>query len=138
MLPAGRLGRAAVALAAIAAGAVVYAQNDVDVLQIRPNAYMIAGAGANVTVQFGGDGAVVVDAGTVDRADQVIAAIKKITTQPIRYVIDTSADPDHVAANEKIAKAGKKVLQTNNAPGAGTPNGGEGYRLAREQVLKSL
>ena len=138
MLPAGRRGRAAVALAAIAAGAVVYAQNDVDVLQIRPNVYMIAGAGANVTVQFGGDGAVVVDAGTVDRADQVIAAIKKITTQPIRYVIDTSADPDHVAANEKIAKAGKTLFQTNNALGEGMTNGGAAAVLSAEKVLTRM
>ena len=138
MLPAGRRGRAAVALAAIAAGAVVYAQNDVDVLQIRPNVYMIAGAGANVTVQFGGDGAVVVDAGTVDRADQVIAAIKKITTQPIRYVIDTSADADHVAANEKIAKAGKTLFQTNNPLGEGMTNGGAAAVLSAEKVLTRM
>ena len=140
MLLAGRLRFAAAAAAAatIAAVAVAYAQTDVDVVQVRPNVYLIAGAGANVTVQFGSDGAVVVDAGALDRADQVVAAIKKITAQPIRYVIDTSADTDHVAANEKIAKAGKTLFQTNNPLGEGMTNGGAAAVLSAEKVLTRM
>jgi glyoxylase-like metal-dependent hydrolase (beta-lactamase superfamily II) len=138
MLLARRFRCAAVAAAAMAAGAAAYAQGDVDVLQIRPNVYMIAGAGANLTVQFGSDGAVVVDAGTVERAEQVIAALKRITTQPIRYVIDTSADPDHVAANEKVAKAGKTLFQTNNPLGDGMTNGGAAAVLSAEKVLTRM
>jgi glyoxylase-like metal-dependent hydrolase (beta-lactamase superfamily II) len=34
--------------------------------------------------------AVVVDAGTLPQADAVVDAIRKIISQPIRYVIDTS------------------------------------------------
>jgi glyoxylase-like metal-dependent hydrolase (beta-lactamase superfamily II) len=124
--------------AVIAAGAVLFAQSDLDVVQIRPNVYMIAGAGANVTLEFGSDGAVVVDAGTVERADQVVAAIKKITTQPIRYIIDTSADADHVAANEKVAKAGKTLFQTNNPLGEGMTNGGAAAVLSAEKVLTRM
>jgi cyclase len=135
---AGRMRLAALSIATITAVALVSAQGDLDVLRIRPNVYMIAGAGANITVQFGSDGAVVVDAGTIERADQVIAAIKKITTQPIRYVIDTSADADHVAANEKVAKAGKTLFQTNNPLGEGMTNGGAAAVLAAEKVLTRM
>ncbi len=111
-----------IAALALAAGAIATAQQrppvgdadaiGLEVLQIRPTVYMIAGAGANVTVQFGPDGAVVVDAGTLQNADAVVAAVKKLTGQPIRYVIDTSADPDHVGGNEKVSKAGKTLFQT--------------------------
>jgi glyoxylase-like metal-dependent hydrolase (beta-lactamase superfamily II) len=120
------------------ASAIVSAQGDLDVLQIRPNVYMIAGAGANITVQFGSDGTVVVDAGALERADLVIAAIKKITTQPIRYVIDTSADADHVGANERIARAGRTLFQTNNPLGEGMTNGGAAAVLAAEKVLTRM
>src|SRR5512134_1736224 len=65
---------------------------ELEVLQLRPNFYLIAGAGGHIAVQVGTDGVVVVDAGRAERADAVVAAIKKITTQPIRYVINTSAD----------------------------------------------
>lgn len=129
---------AATAMAAIVAGAVAYAQADLDVLQIRPNVYMIAGAGANITVQFGSDGAVVVDAGKLENADAVVAAIKKITPQPIRYVIDTSADADHVSANEKVAKAGRTLFQTTSPLGDGMTNGGAAAVLAAEKVLTRM
>ena len=67
-----------------------------EVLQLRPNFYMIAGAGGNIAVQVGEDGVVVVDAGSAAKADAVVAAIKALWEKPIRYVINTSSDPDHV------------------------------------------
>src|SRR5262245_54146813 len=68
---------------------------DLEVFQVRSNFYVIGGAGANISVQTGEDGVVVVDAGTAAKADLVVAAIKKLSPQPIRYVIDTGPDPDH-------------------------------------------
>jgi glyoxylase-like metal-dependent hydrolase (beta-lactamase superfamily II) len=73
-----------------------------------PNVFMIAGAGGNVAVQVGKDGVVVVDAGWADHAPAVVAAIKKITPQPIRYVIDTGPDADHVGGNDVLSKAGNQ------------------------------
>src|SRR5687767_2013452 len=67
-----------------------------DVLQLRPNFYVIAGAGGNIGVQVGPDGLVVVDSGSATRASVVVAAVRGLSPQPIRYVINTSADPDHV------------------------------------------
>ncbi len=127
------------AAATLAAGVLLSAQQaDLDVLKIRDNVYMIAGAGANVTVQFGGDGAVVVDAGGAQQADAVIAAIKKVTPQPIRYVIDTTDDADHVGGNEKVAKAGRTLFQTNNQLGEGMTNGGAAAILSAERVLRRM
>jgi glyoxylase-like metal-dependent hydrolase (beta-lactamase superfamily II) len=127
-----------VAIAAVAACVIVSAQADLDVVRIRDNVYMIAGAGANITLQFGGDGAVVVDAGALASADAVIAAIRKVTPQPIRYVIDTSDDGDHIGGNEKIAKAGRTLFQTNNQLGEGMTNGGAAAILSAEKVLRRM
>ena len=77
-----------------------------EVLQVRPNFFMIAGAGGNIGVQVGDDGVVVVDAGSAASAAAVVAAIKRITPQPIRYVIDTGPDADHVGGNDVLSKAG--------------------------------
>jgi cyclase len=77
-----------------------------EVLEVRPNFFMIAGAGGNIAVQVGTDGVVVVDAGSVANAAAVVAAIARITPQPIRYVIDTGPDADHVGGNEVLSKAG--------------------------------
>ena len=77
-----------------------------EVLEVRPNFFMIAGAGGNIGVQVGKDGVVVVDAGSAANTAAVVAAIKRITPQPIRYVIDTGPDADHVGGNEVLSKAG--------------------------------
>jgi len=106
---------------------------NLEVLQLRPNFYMIAGAGGNVGFQVGVDGVVVVDSGSASSADAVVAAIKKITTQPIRYVINTSADPDHVGGNAAVAKAGR-TLFTQNADFLG----GGASILSVEQVLARM
>jgi glyoxylase-like metal-dependent hydrolase (beta-lactamase superfamily II) len=97
-----------------AAIAVVFAQagSDLEVLPLRSNFYMIGGAGGNIAFQVGDDGVVVVDAGSAAAAPSVVAAIKKVTAAPIRYVIDTSADADHVGGNETVAKAGQTLLQS--------------------------
>ena len=79
---------------------------------------MIAGAGANIGVQVGEDGVVVVDAGSVARAADVLAAIAKITPKPIRYVINTGPDADHVGGNDVLSKAGDQFFPGTRAPGA--------------------
>jgi cyclase len=112
---------------------------ELEVLQLRPNFFMIAGAGGNIGVQVGEDGVVVVDAGVAARADAVVAAIKKITTRPIRYVIDTSADPDHVGGNETLSRAGQTLF---TAPGSlalpGDFLGGVASILSAQQVLERM
>ena len=42
-----------------------------DVVQVRPNFYMIAGAGGNIGVQIGSDGVVLVNAGAAAATGQV-------------------------------------------------------------------
>src|SRR5580704_1686314 len=110
-----------------------------EVLQVRPDFYMIAGAGGNIGVQVGADGVVVVDTGSASSADAVVAAISKVTTQPIRYVINTSADPDQVGGNATVAKAGQTLfMQTSGAGLAADFQGGGASILSVEEVLTRM
>ena len=79
-------------------------------LEVRPNVFMISGAGGNIAVQTGEDGVVVVDAGSSASASAVVTAIKRITPQPVRYVIDTGPDADHVGGNEALSRAGDQFF----------------------------
>lgn len=112
---------------------------DLEVLQVRPNVYMLAGAGGNITVQVGEDGAVVVDAGSPASASSVVAAIQKLTEAPIRYVINTGPDLDHVGGNAVIAKAGQTLFFQRSI---GLPNAflgaGAASILAVENVLTRM
>jgi glyoxylase-like metal-dependent hydrolase (beta-lactamase superfamily II) len=110
-----RIGTAAlaasVALTLCVGGVIARAQGNtaLEVLQLRPNFYMIVGAGANIGAQIGPNGVVLVNAGTAEASGDVIAAVAKLTNQPIRYIIDTSADPDVVGGNANLAKAGRNI-----------------------------
>ena len=102
----------------------------VETIQVKPNFYVIFGGGANVSVLTGEEGIILVDSGSAAMAEKVLAAVKAISDQPIRYIINTSADPDHVGGNEVLAKAG--VSLNPNAFNAG---GESAAVLAHENVL---
>ncbi len=116
---------------------------ELDVVQIRPNFYVIAGAGGNIVVQTGPEGVILVDSGSTAAADKVLAAIRQITTLPIRYIINTNMNPDHVGGNDKLARAGLSILPGAVAAGAGldddlVSNSGRASVLAHENVLTRM
>src|SRR4030095_4793486 len=75
-------------------------------IQIRPNVFVIFGAGGNVTVHVGEDGLVVVDSGSTENAASLLESIKAISPRPVRVLINTSADLDHVGGNAIVGGAG--------------------------------
>jgi cyclase len=111
--------------------------NGLEVVQLRPNFYMIAGDGSNIAVQLGTDGIVIVDTGTGEKAKQVIAEIRKLSSRPIRYVINTSADPDHVGGNDELSAAGQSVIPTGGLNEIGAA-GGRAPILAEENVQSRM
>lgn len=116
--------------------------NDVDVVPVKPNFYMIAGAGGNIAVQIGPLGAILVDTGTTEMSDKVLAAMGRLTPRPIRYIINTSAGADHVGGNAKLSKAGATVLSgaigQRGIDEDTLTNGGAASVLAHENVLQRL
>src|SRR5215472_460926 len=72
-----------------------YSKDEVHVLKVQGNIYMLVGAGGNITAQVGNDGVLLVDAGLARMADKVLAAVKGLTDKPIRYIINTHFHADH-------------------------------------------
>jgi cyclase len=106
---------------------------EIETVQVTPDVHMIAGAGGNIVVQIGSDGVVVVDTGSGERAVHVVAEIRKLTKLPIRYVINTSADNDHVGGNDEVSKAGQSIIPTGGLNEIGAA-GGRAPILAEEHV----
>jgi cyclase len=137
---------AAAAFALLACGALPSHAADpdtgsLDVIRIRPNFYMIAGAGGNIGVQIGSDGVVLVNAGTLEATGQVLAALRKLTPLPIRYVIDTNAEADFVGGNGKLAKAGRTIFTNvlgNPALADAMTNGGAAAILAHDSIMQRM
>src|SRR5271154_514689 len=114
---------------------------ELDVVRVRPNFYMIAGAGANIGVQIGSDGVGLGNAGVENASGRVLPAIQKIPALPIRYVIDTNAEADFVGGNGKLAKAGKTIFTNvlgNTALADAMTNGGAAAILAHNSILDRM
>jgi glyoxylase-like metal-dependent hydrolase (beta-lactamase superfamily II) len=107
-----------------------YDDGDVEVLPVQGNVYVVAGSGANITLQIDPEGVLIVDASVAAMSEKVIAAIRKISGKPIRQIISTSADEAHTGGNESLSNAGRNV----NA-GVGGQNGREPARLDGAPVI---
>lgn len=79
---------------------------EIHVWPVSGNVYMLVGDGANMAVQAGDQGALVVDTGKGELSDKVVAAIRKLTKGPIQFIVNTSFHSDHIGGNEKIQAAG--------------------------------
>jgi cyclase len=86
----------------------------VEVLPVHGNVYVIASNLGNVVVQIGKDpghdGVLLVDSGPAAITERIVAEIRKLSTEPIRFIINTSADVDHVGGNAALAKPGVSVF----------------------------
>jgi glyoxylase-like metal-dependent hydrolase (beta-lactamase superfamily II) len=155
----------------------------IQILPVQGNIYLLAGAGANITVSTGFDGTLLVDAGRADMAEKVLATLQQLAAtvqlpyfppapcvgprcpggagagaysetgwssqavlgtvhspgflKPLRYIINTSLDPDHTSGNARIMAAGVTYTGANVARGVG----GEGVGAevwAHEAVLNRM
>lgn len=80
-----------------------------ETIQVRENVYAIFGAGANVTAHVGEDGVILVDSGSTATAAQLVAAVKAISAKPVRLIVNTSADMDHIGGNEVVGSTGVEM-----------------------------
>jgi glyoxylase-like metal-dependent hydrolase (beta-lactamase superfamily II) len=101
-------------------------RNEIETVHVQGNVYMLVGAGANIAVQIGEEGVLVVDTGAAATREKVLAAIRKLSTKPIRWIVNTSADPDHTGGNETVSQAGETV------------NGNPAAIIAHEGVLARM
>jgi cyclase len=94
-----------------------YAGIEILTQKIAPNLYMLSGsagadpghedgAGGRIGVLAGPDGIFMVDAQYAQITDKVVAAIRKISSEPIRFLVNTHVHPDHTAGNANFVRMG--------------------------------
>src|ERR1022692_5015411 len=111
---------AAVSLNAWAQG-IDYTHIEILTEKVAPNLYMLSGsagadpghedaAGGRIGVLAGPDGILMVDAQYAELGDKVLAAIRRISSAPIRFLVNTHIHRDHTAGNAKFAKLGATIF----------------------------
>jgi len=108
-------GLALVGVIAISAICQGQAQQDFSKVEIKTtkianNFYTLDGQGGTIGVLTGPDGVFMVDTQFAPLTDKIVAAVKKITDRPIRFVVNTHVHGDHTGGNENLGKMGVTLL----------------------------
>jgi cyclase len=98
-------------------------------MHVQGNVHVVLGAGSNVVVQSGNLGSILVDTGTAQNAERVLAAVREITPRPVRYIINTHSHADHVGGNERIGASGVPLS------GRGVAQVGAGNSAPRAEII---
>src|SRR5262249_42375110 len=114
------LVRAMAGVAVFAGAWVAYTQNQpaaqpLKVNKISNDLYELEGDGGNVAVYLTDEGVIVVDDKFERNYDDIMANIKKLSSNPVKYVLNTHQHGDHTGSNEKMLKAGVQVISHKNA-----------------------
>jgi glyoxylase-like metal-dependent hydrolase (beta-lactamase superfamily II) len=129
---------AVLALLALGPASDVGAQ-DIQVLRVQGNVWMLAGPGGNTVVHAGEGGVLVVDTQTAAVSDKLLAAIRTISSKPIHYIVNTNVEPDRIGGNSAIAKAGPNRPNANPVQaGLGGNVDGKTTIVAHETVLNRM
>ncbi len=86
----------------------------ITVTHVAGGVYMLEGSGGNIGLHVGDDGAFVVDDQFAPLTDKIMAAIRKITTKDVQFVINTHWHGDHTGGNEAMGKAGALIVAHEN------------------------
>lgn len=90
-----------------------FSKVEVKASPVRGSVHMIIGAGGNIGVSVGDDGIVMIDDQYAPLAPKIEAALKTITTRPVRFIINTHYHGDHTGGNEAFGKSAPIIAHEN-------------------------
>ena len=76
--------------------------------------HVLFGRGGNIGLSTGEDGALLVDDQYAPLTDKILAAVRGITDEPVRFVVNTHWHGDHTGGNENLGKAGSLIVAHEN------------------------
>jgi cyclase len=85
-------------------------------LKVADNLYALMGGPAqgNVAVSVGSDGILLVDSMYGQMHQKIVDAVRALSPQPIRYVVNTHLHGDHTAGNSAMAGLGALIVSHEN------------------------
>ncbi|MFL6713320.1 MAG: MBL fold metallo-hydrolase [Sulfurifustis sp.] len=103
-----------------------YSKVAIKTQKLTDNIYMLTGAGGNMGLFVGDDAAFLIDDDLAPLSQKIRDAVAKITSKPIKFVINTSWYPDHVSGNESFARNGAMIVGHENVR----------FRMSLEQTVE--
>ena len=107
------------ALAALLAAGPALAQQDFSKVEITTDklsdtTYMLTGAGGNIGLSVGSDAVFIIDDQFAPMAPKIKAAIARITSKPVQFLLNTHFHFDHTGGNEAFGSGGALIVAHDN------------------------
>jgi glyoxylase-like metal-dependent hydrolase (beta-lactamase superfamily II) len=86
--------------------------------KVKSDLYEIEGDGGNVAVYVTDEGVILVDDKFEQDHDNIVAKVKSVTDQPIKYILSTHYHSDHSGGNGKFlptAEIERRLSRTNKS-----------------------
>jgi glyoxylase-like metal-dependent hydrolase (beta-lactamase superfamily II) len=101
------------------AAAPALAQQDFSKVEVKSERvaeglYMLTGSGGNMGLSVGTSGTYLIDDQYAPLSEKILAAIRAITPDPVRFVVNTHWHGDHTGGNENMGKAGALIVAHEN------------------------
>jgi glyoxylase-like metal-dependent hydrolase (beta-lactamase superfamily II) len=90
-----------------------FAKVEIRVEKVAGNVYVLTGAGGNIGLSIGEDGVVVVDDQFAPLVPRILEAIRKLSDEPVRFVLNTHWHPDHTGGNALFAAEATVIAHAN-------------------------
>jgi len=116
----------ALTLAEPAAAQQSLADVEIRIERVAPGVAVLFGRGGNVGLSYGADGNVLIDDQYAPLTERILAAVRSVDPDPVRFVINTHWHGDHTGGNENVARTGAAIVAHNNVR----------RRMSMEQVVR--
>jgi cyclase len=106
-------------VAGVLLGPIALAQQDfssveVQTIPVAEDLYMLVGAGGNMSLSVGSDGAFLVDDEYAPMSAKILAAIHRVTDSDVKFIVNTHWHGDHTGGNENMSKQGAIIVAQEN------------------------
>ncbi|MCP5144239.1 MAG: MBL fold metallo-hydrolase [Gammaproteobacteria bacterium] len=113
--------RFAAVLGLVAATAASAQQNfdavEIKIVPVRDGIYMLMGSGGNIGVSVGADKTFIIDDQYGPLSPKIAAAVAKLSSRPIDFLLNTHWHGDHTGGNENFGNAGVLIFAQDNVRG---------------------
>ena len=91
-----------------------FAQVEIQTIPVRDGLYVLVGRGGNIGLSVGADGAFLVDDQFAPLTEKIEAAIRVVTDDSVRFLVNTHWHGDHTGGNENFGKRGSIIVAHRN------------------------